>query len=131
MAGTTGRLLIVDDEPGITRAIEGAALEIGFEVLAIHESDHFEKALGQIKPTIIFLDIEMPGRDGMELMGQLAAGNYRGKVVIISGSDKSYIQMLSTIATRRGLVVAGTLSKPFRKQAVIDLLMDLAEPTAD
>ena len=61
-------------------------------------------------------------------MGQLAAGNYRGKVVIISGSDKSYIQMLSTIATRRGLVVAGTLSKPFRKQAVIDLLMDQAEP---
>ncbi len=131
MAGTMGRLLIVDDEPGITRGIEGAALEIGFDVLAIHESDHFEKALAKIKPTIIFLDIEMPGRDGMELMGQLAASNYPGKVVIISGSDGSYIQMLSTIATRRGLVVAGTLSKPFRKQAVIDLLMATAEPTAD
>jgi DNA-binding LytR/AlgR family response regulator len=63
------------------RLIEAAARELGFEVLAIHDSDQFEKALGQIKPTIIFLDIAMPGRDGVELIGYLADGNYPGKVV--------------------------------------------------
>jgi CheY-like chemotaxis protein len=34
-------------------------------------TDHFEKSLEKIKPTIIFLDISMPGRDGMELIGHL------------------------------------------------------------
>ena len=44
----------------------------------------------------------MPGRDGMELIGYLAAGNYPGKVVVMSGSDPRYIQMSSTIAKTRG-----------------------------
>lgn len=122
------RLLIVDDEPGITRVIEAAAHQLGFEVLALHDTDQFEKALGQIKPTIIFLDIAMPGRDGMELIGHLAAGNYLGKVVVMSGSDPRYIQMSSTIAKTRGLIVAGTLAKPFRRQDVKDLLTSLALP---
>ena len=70
---TTNRLLVVDDEPGITRLIAAAARKLGFEVLEVHDTDQFEKALAQIKPTMIFLDISMPGRDGMELIGYLSA----------------------------------------------------------
>jgi DNA-binding response OmpR family regulator len=124
------RLLIVDDEPGITRVIEAAARELGFEVMSINDTDQFEKALGAIKPTIIFLDVAMPGRDGVELIAHLSAGNYRGKVVIMSGSDPRYIQMSSTIAKTRGLMVAGTLAKPFRLREVKDLLATLADSTS-
>ena len=123
----TNRLLIVDDEPGITRVIEAAARELGFEVMSINDTEQFEKALGAIKPTIIFLDVTMPRRDGMELIGHLAADNYIGKVVIMSGSDPRYIQMSSAIAAVRGLNVAGTLPKPFRVREVMDLLRTLAE----
>ena len=35
--------------------IEAAARELGFEVLAINDTDEFEKALARIRPTIIFL----------------------------------------------------------------------------
>jgi DNA-binding response OmpR family regulator len=69
---TVNRLLIVDDEPDIARLIEVPARALGFEVLSINDTDQFEKALQQIKPTIVFLDISMPGRDGMELIGHLA-----------------------------------------------------------
>ncbi len=58
----------------------------------------------------------MPGRDGMELIGDPAAGNYPGKVVVMSGSDARYIQMSSAIAKTRGLMVRERLPKPFRKQ---------------
>lgn len=129
--GATNRLLVVDDEPGITRVIEAAARELAFEVMSINDSDQFEKALQQFKPTIIFLDIAMPGRDGVELIGHLAAGNYPGKVVVMSGSDPRYIQMSSTIAKMRGLIVAGMLAKPFRRQAMLDLLGSLAEAPPD
>ena len=125
-SGAVNRLLIVDDEPGITRVIEAAARELGFEVLAINDSDQFEKALGRIKPTLIFLDIAMAGRDGVELIAYLAANNYPGQVVVMSGSYPRYLQMSSTIAKTRGLWVAGTLAKPFRKQDVTDLLTSLA-----
>jgi PleD family two-component response regulator len=85
------RLLIVDDEQGIT--LEAVAQKLGFNVRAIHHSEQFEKALGQIDPTVILLDIAMPERDGMELIGLLAAKSYAGKVVVMSGSDPRYIQM--------------------------------------
>lgn len=92
--------------------IEVAARRLGFEVLAIHDTDQFEKSMGQIRPTIICLDIAMPGRDGLELIGHLAASNYPGKVVVMSGTDPRCIQMSSTIAKMRGLNLAGTLAKP-------------------
>lgn len=120
------RLLIVDDERDIARLIEIPARSLGYEVLSINDTDQFEKALQQLNPTVIFLDISMPGRDGMELIGHLAAANYEGKVVVMSGSDPAYIQMSSTIAKTRGLTLAGTLAKPFRQQAVTNLLTSLA-----
>jgi hypothetical protein len=70
----------------------------------------------------------MPGRDGLELIGHLSAGQYPGRVVVMSGSDPRYIQMSSTIAKTRGLIVAATLAKPFRKQEVSELLIRLAIP---
>ena len=124
----TNRLLIVDDESEITRLLETIARSVGFEVLAINDSDQIEKALGQLDPTVIFLDIAMPGRDGMELIGHLSARNYPGQVVIMSGSDERYIQMSATIAKTRDLRLAGTLAKPFRKEQVVGLLMSLALP---
>lgn len=122
---STNRLLIVDDEAAIARIIEQAARDVGFQVRAIFDSGDFEKAVQEIDPNVVILDIAMPGRDGLELIGHLAASNFPGKVVVMSGSDKSYIQMSSTIAKARGLNVAGTLEKPFRRQTILTLLRSL------
>jgi DNA-binding NtrC family response regulator len=121
------RLLIIDDEPGVTRLIESVARSMGLDVMAINETEQFEKALETWKPTIIFLDVAMPGRDGLELIGHLSARNYPGKIVIMSGSDPRYIQMSSTIAKTRGLAIAGTLAKPFRVNTLKALLTKVAE----
>ena len=120
------RLLIVDDEPAITRLIEVAAIRLGLKVLAIHDTDQFEKAMQTFEPTIILLDIAMPGRDGLELIGHLAARNYPGQVVVMSGADPMYVQMSSAITKTRGLRLAGTLLKPFRAKQLTQLLSELA-----
>ena len=126
----TNRLLIVDDQQEITRLIETFARTVGYQVLSINNTDQFEKAFGQINPTVVFLDIIMPGRDGMELIAYLVAANYPGKIVLMSGSDERYIQMSATIAKTRGLRIAGALAKPFRKQVVVELLTNLAADPA-
>jgi DNA-binding response OmpR family regulator len=126
MRAAYDRLLIVDDEPEISRIVELAASQLGLETFAINRSSEFESALATVSPTIIFLDIAMPGRDGVELIGVLAALNFRGGLVLMSGWDLLFIQMSTTIAESRGLTVAGALPKPFRKQTVVDLLTKLA-----
>ena len=56
---STNRLLIVDDEAAIARLIEQAAREIGFEVRAIFDSQDFEKAVQEIDPNVVFLDMNI------------------------------------------------------------------------
>ena len=119
------RLLIVDDEPEISRIVELAASQLGLEAVSINRSSEFEMALTAVSPTIIFLDIAMPDRDGVELIRELAALSFRGRLVLMSGWDLLFVQMSTTIAESRGLTVAGALPKPFRKQTVVDLLTNL------
>jgi DNA-binding response OmpR family regulator len=118
------RLLIVDDKQEITDLVEVFAQGAGYEVLSINDSELFEQALEQIKPTVIFLDMTMPGRDGMALIDSLASSNYPGKVVIMSGSDLSDLKTTSTEI--RSLMLSAVLLKPFRKQTVMELLKDLS-----
>ena len=122
----TNRLLVIDDEVGVTSVIEHVARALGFEVLSIHDPDQFEKGLMKIRPSVIFLDIAMPGRDGMQLIGHLASKGYGGQIVIMSGSGTHYIQMSAASAKARGLMIAGTLPKPFRKQQIVELLSSIA-----
>ena len=129
--GFGNRLLIVDDELGITHAIKATARDLGFEVMSINDTDQFEKALSSLKPTIILLDIGMSGRDGLELIGHLATRNYSGRMVVMSGNDERYIQMSAAIAKSLGLWVTSTLTRPFRKQQVLDLLVDVAPMRRD
>ena len=125
------RLLIVDDEPGITGLIEIAAKQLGYSVSSIHDSDRFEKAFQSTKPTAVFLDINMPNRGALELIAYLARANYTGKVVVMSGSDPHYVQKSSATGAARGLTIAGMLTKPFRKQQLLDLLVSLSAPVSN
>ena len=118
------RLLIVDDTQEITDLVEVFAQAAGYEVLSINDSKLFEHALDQIKPTVIFLDMTMPGRDGMALIGSLASSNYPGRVVIMSGSDLSDVKTRSTEI--RSLILSAVLLKPFRRQTVVELLKNLS-----
>lgn len=125
MSSEQHRILVVDDEVGVGRIIKAAATEVGVQALVINDSAQFDQAFGSMAPTIIFLDIIMPGRDGMEIVGQLGAQAYTGQIVLMTGSNPLYLQMTSSVAWARGLCLTGMLFKPFRKHQVVDLLKEM------
>jgi two-component system LytT family response regulator len=68
------KVLIVDDEPLARVRMRKLLLESGKE-LEIDEADGADKALNKIienKPFAVFLDIQMPGKGGFELVEDLA-----------------------------------------------------------
>lgn len=125
MSGTAGRLLIVDDEPAFTRFVEFVAEDLGFEVRSLHDSGAVEATVAAWRPNIVLLDIDMPGHDGMELLGTLRAQNFAGPIVVISGAPPEYLQMTGASAKVRGLNLAAVRTKPIRKQDLADLLTQL------
>jgi len=126
MSTELGRLLIVDDEPDIARIAKMMAMDIGYVARVVERSADFEPILSEWRPTVILLDIIMPERDGLELLGALQQHDFRGPLIMMSGADPIYLNMAAASAKARGLNLAHTLSKPFRKEQLQSLLQGLA-----
>ena len=129
MSAEQGRLLIVEDEEAFARFLATVAGGMGFAVRAVTHSRDLEFQLAEWKPTVLFLDVFMPDRDGLELLGLLQRHAYDGQIVMMSGADPLYLNMAAASAKVRGLHLAGILVKPCRKQEIEDLLRRLAGPT--
>lgn len=129
MSAEQGRLLIVEDEEAFARFVTAVATGVGYAVRAVAHSRDFEFHLSEWKPTVLFLDIFMPDRDGLELLGLLQKHAYDGQIVMMSGADSLYLNMAAASAKVRGLRLAGVLAKPCRKQDLQDLLQRLADPS--
>ena len=55
----------------------------------------------------------MPDKDGIELIEWLAIQKCVAPIILISGYGGKYLDMTSHVASVQGIVIAGTLTKPF------------------
>jgi len=62
------RLLLVDDDPSVRRALGGTLSEEGYEVATAEDAEKALARLTEFSPDIILSDIRMPGLDGIELL---------------------------------------------------------------
>ena len=118
----SNRLLIVDDEPGIGRLIKRVAEEAGFEVAVTDDPRTFAKAARSCRPTVIIMDLKMPGIDGIQLLRDLAADKCAAHVVLASGVDGKILETAQQLGRERGLNMSGMLQKPIRVDALSELL---------
>jgi DNA-binding response OmpR family regulator len=88
--GQKKRILIVDDEPDITRLCSLALEYHGFKVDTFNDS---QEALLNFKPDyydLVILDIKMPKMDGFELYEQLKKKDNDVKVCFLTASELYY-----------------------------------------
>lgn len=83
------KLLVVDDEVPILELLKEILQSLGAEVLAVADSCQALEYVEQQKVDGIFLDINMPGLDGIELTMRIRVSTLNKKVpiVILSGLD--------------------------------------------
>ena len=106
------RLLIIDDEAGICDFVSGVAEKLGYEVRATGDPNKFLSLLGDFKPSILILDLNMPEVDGIELLRILGADHYQGAVLLMSGMDPKVRAAAEKSGTSHGLNMLGVLEKP-------------------
>jgi two-component system LytT family response regulator len=84
------RVIIVDDEP-LARAVLREHLAAHADVDIVGEcANGFEavKAIGELAPDLVFLDIQMPKLDGFEVVELAAAGRHRAHYVFVTAYDQ-------------------------------------------
>jgi two-component system nitrogen regulation response regulator NtrX len=78
-------ILIVDDEPAIQSTLRGVLEDEGYRVTAAGNGAEALSLLTEEVPDLIFLDIWMPGKDGLDTLAEMKRQRPEVTVVMISG----------------------------------------------
>ena len=89
----TIRVCIVDDEPIACRRIQRLLKDdTSIEIVKIcNNGEHATEAIRKLSPDLIFLDIQMPGMDGFEVLKSLQNENMP-HVIFVTAYDRYAIQ---------------------------------------
>ncbi len=63
-------------------------------------------------PTLLMVDLGMPGTDGIQLLRQLAADKCTAHVILMSGADSKVVESATLLGRAHGLKMGGVLQKP-------------------
>ena len=77
-------ILIVDDEVSIQDSLAGVLRDEGYEVSLAGNGHQALKMVEKDPPELVFLDIMMPGMDGIETLKKIKEGHPDVYVIIIS-----------------------------------------------
>jgi two-component system phosphate regulon response regulator PhoB len=86
------RILIVDDDAFIRRPLEFILREEGYQPVSVADADEGLRAIEACPPDLIFLDVMMPGKDGLTWCGELKRdARYAGiPVVLLSARGQEH-----------------------------------------
>ncbi|WP_026911120.1 response regulator transcription factor [Patulibacter minatonensis] len=80
-------VLVVDDDPGVRRALDRALRLEGFVVRLAEGGDEALAAVGERPPRAIVLDMTMPGTDGLGVIRTLRAQGDTTPICVLSARD--------------------------------------------
>ncbi len=115
MSGARNRLLIVDDEPAICTIVARVAEPLGFQVRSLNDSGRFLQTLKDFRPSLLILDLKMPGVDGVQLLHQVKESHCEPQVMVISGMDQRVLNTAEKLGRSQGLQMLGVLQKPLQR----------------
>ena len=87
------RILVVDDEPQITRVLRTALTGSGYEVRTADDGHGGLRLAREWQPDLVITDISMPNMSGIELCRQLRAESALPVIVLsVKGEEKTKVR---------------------------------------
>ena len=117
--------LVVDDSKSMLAVMSALLGDLG--VTSCQCVDSGKDALELIKEhgssfQLIFVDLNMPGMDGMELVRLLSKEGFLGGIVILSELDDKIVQLAADVLLERRTHLIGCLSKPVTEEKLSSIL---------
>ncbi|MCP3890963.1 MAG: UDP-3-O-[3-hydroxymyristoyl] N-acetylglucosamine deacetylase [Desulfobulbaceae bacterium] len=78
-------ICIVDDQPQICSTISGILTDEGYNSLVFEDAESFWQSLDTQEPSLVLLDIWLPGVDGLELLKRLNGRFPKIPIIMMSG----------------------------------------------
>jgi excisionase family DNA binding protein len=114
-------VLIVDDEPAYAKAIKRVLSKAGFECSIANGGFQAGLMLNANQPTLMTLDLSMPGVDGFEVLtfARQQESVAQTKIIVISALDKPSLQKALDLGAD------AVISKPFQNEDLLKVIDDV------
>ncbi len=123
---TSRKMLILDDDAGVSRTVAQMAKSLGVQVQACATLAEFEAALPIFRPDILLIDLMMPEIDGIEAIGRIRP-LCDAPIYVMSGADKRTYEASREVLRLSNVPIAGFLEKPFSLAQLRATLMQSQE----
>lgn len=114
--------MVIDDHPLQITLLKQMLLRHNVDVASF---DDVDKAIAHAKSAnidIIFCDLQMPNKDGIDMMEMLNQIGYRGKVVLVSAMELTIVTAVRAMCETFSFEVLGKLLKPYDESQVVEML---------
>ncbi|MGH7477433.1 MAG: sigma-54-dependent transcriptional regulator [Longimicrobiales bacterium] len=81
-----GRILIVEDDDGIRETFR-RFLERKYQVVAVDSAERAFRQVTDFVPEVVLTDVQLPGMDGLELLGKLREALPELDVIVMTGHE--------------------------------------------
>ncbi len=102
------RVLVVDDEPSMCNYLRTILGQYGYHAISVQTGDDAIRQLAVFQPTLVLLDVLMPGKDGLRTLEEIKAARPEVSVIMLSGHGQA-----KTIVKAMKLGASEFLNKPF------------------
>ncbi|MBR9883996.1 MAG: response regulator [Oceanospirillales bacterium] len=115
------RVLVIDDEPAITRVIRRILQAEGYDVIIANDGFQGGTKLLQEQPALVTLDLSMPGMDGFEVL------EFIRKTPDVAHTRVAVISALGDAELQRAKEAGAdlVLSKPFNNDQLVSIVKEL------
>jgi len=105
---------VLDDETAVATVISKQLTMLGMEAWQFNDPSKFFASLRVVRPKLVVLDLGLGKSDAVEVLQQLDAVEFQGRILLISGRDQRTLTEIEKIGRSRGLQMLQSLQKPFR-----------------
>lgn len=108
-----GKILIIDDEPGILKMLRLLLRALDYEVFTASGGEEGLEIFRKEEPPIVLTDVRMPGMNGIEVLKRLKGINPDVQVVVVTGHGE-----METAIQALQLEASDFITKPVQGQAL-------------
>jgi DNA-binding NtrC family response regulator len=120
-------VLVVDDEMNLTLAMRRLLSAEGYRTETANSGEEALRTAKEAHFDVVFLDVNMPGMNGLETFVKLGEASPESAVVMITGYGKT---LKAVIEEARSLGVRAVIEKPFTIDKIRTAIRELI-PHAD
>jgi len=118
------KLLIVDDDAGLSKVYARIGAGAGFEVRVVNDPLKATEVFLAFKPDVAIIDMIMPEKDGIDVLNEVLLTGEPARIIVTSGYGDGMLRLAKGLAEFHASGRVSVLKKPIRRAELEALLTE-------